>query len=125
MPRLGAGFTLIEVMASLLVLSLALAGAIALIQHGLRMASLAAGRSTGMATAVSVAMDAAPLLDADATWNGSSGYINGYYVIREEKRDGLLPGNGLGSAAVKVTVYESVNGVQVAYFATRIVRYVK
>lgn len=99
-----AGFTLIEVLAILLVLTLGLGSVVALVAVGRRQAGLAQMRLTGTQTAMTVLNDRAPLgrtadaADADGdgwtgtgsfSWTGaytleSSGTINGFWVKRTE-----------------------------------------
>jgi hypothetical protein len=100
-----SAFTFVEVICILLVVIMGIMGAIGLAAYGMKISHRAQGQSTGLATAISVAMDAQPLLDPalQGTWvytpypNGltdhnpagitctSSGFINGYYVQRTEK----------------------------------------
>jgi len=118
------GFTFFEVLAALVVLTIGVFSAITLVVYGLRLSALANGRATGMATAVSVAADAAPLLGPDHTWTGganASGRLNGFWVTRVED-DRQAAGPELVSAAVHVDVYESLGGRLVASFDTRILR---
>ena len=81
------GFTLIEVLAALIVLTLGMLSAIGLVVYGVQLAQLSIGRTTGMATAMSVAIDARPLPPPDPLWTQSgsmtTGYINGFWIERE------------------------------------------
>jgi len=140
------GFTFVEVLILLVVITIGLVGAIGLITYGTRLSSKAQGELIGMATAVSVAMDPQPRLPADtaANWtytpyafdaggiatSTATGFINGLYVQRTEtSKDpqdiiARSPGGQVyaRSALVEVTVYETIGGAEVASFTTRIVR---
>lgn len=127
--RLGIrGFTLIEVLAALIVLTLGLLSAIGLVVYGIHMAHLSIGRTTGMATAMSVAVDARPLPPPDPLWTESgpltTGYINGFWVEREESDVHPL-GPGLVSMTVHVDVFETMRGNRLASVSTRVVRRVR
>ena len=61
MSPIRRGYTLIEVMASSLVLSLGLLSACALVFYGLRIIRNAQGKSIGMATAMTILADPSPL----------------------------------------------------------------
>jgi prepilin-type N-terminal cleavage/methylation domain-containing protein len=119
------GFTFIEVLATLIVLTLGLLSAVGLVVYGINLAELSIGRTTGMATAMSVAIDADPLLPPDPLWTttGSKveGYLNGFWVEREEIDIRPL-GAGLRSATVHVDVFETMRGRPLASISTRIVR---
>jgi len=98
------GFTLIEVLAILLILALGMSAIIALVAVGRRQAGLAHMRLAGTHTAMTVLNDHAPLgrtadvgdIDGDGwkgagsfSWTGaysleSSGTINGFWVKRTE-----------------------------------------
>lgn len=124
----SAGFTLIEVLAALIVLTLGLLSAVGLVVYGIHLAHLSIGRTTGMATALSVAVDARPLPPPDPLWTVSgakiTGYINGFWVEREES-DILPLGPGLVSVTVHVDVFETMRGKPLASVSTRIVRRVR
>lgn len=142
------GFTFIEVLIVLMVVSLGLIGVIGLIIYGNRLSSKAQGRMMATATAISVVHDPQPKLDPGvaADWvynpypdfdNGAidqistaTGYINGLYVRREERS---APADIISmsattsrvyarSALVTVEVYETVGGTAVASFSKRVVR---
>lgn len=118
-------FTLIEVLAALITLTLGLLSAVGLVVYGIHLAHLSIGRTTGMATALSVAVDARPLPPPDPLWTvtGSrvEGYVNGFWVEREESE--VLPlGTGLVSMTVHVDVFETMRGRPLASVSTRIVR---
>jgi Tfp pilus assembly protein PilV len=86
----------------LLVISIGLMGVVGLAAYAMALANTAQNSTTGMATAISVAGDAQPLLDpaVAASWDyhgydmndtatpaqtvTTAGYINGYYVVRTE-----------------------------------------
>jgi prepilin-type N-terminal cleavage/methylation domain-containing protein len=127
MPTRAAGFTFIEVLACLLVLSLGIAAAVGMVMYGVMLATRAQGRATGMATALTVAADATPLLPPGATWSGGTGredakgYINGFYVVRHEALgDGPAP--GFHSDTVTVDVYDTFKGTPVTSYTTRVLR---
>jgi prepilin-type N-terminal cleavage/methylation domain-containing protein len=139
------GFTFIEVLVILIVVSIGLMGAIGLISYGTRLGSKSQAEAIALSTAVSVATDPLPRMDPrlasgwtytpyDFDGNGTmtsiaKGFINGVYVERTETS---LPGDVIArgldtrvqarSARVDVTVYESISGSEVASFTTRIVR---
>jgi prepilin-type N-terminal cleavage/methylation domain-containing protein len=127
LPVARSGFTFIEVLACLLVLSLGIASAVGMVMYGVVLATRAQGRATGMATALTVAVDPAPLLPKGSTWSGGGGreeargYINGYYVIRHETLgDGPAP--GFHSNTVTVDVYDTFKGSPVTSYTTRVLR---
>jgi len=138
------GFTLIETLAVLLVVSIGLAAAVGLFSAALRISAQAQGRTTAMATAMSVAVDPTPLLDPDlaADWTQVStyamdassglaeahGYINGFWVVRRESSasaDILAADAGVVHARqvnVDVDVSEVTGGRILASFTTTFVR---
>lgn len=127
MIRTRTGFTLIEVMACLLVLSLGLLSACGLILYGLRLVRIAHGRTIGMATAMTIMANPTPLAtDPTLTPNGSTttGYLNGLWVVRTESAPTPLDGagNSLKSVTVTVDVYEASNGECVASFTRRLTK---
>lgn len=117
-PR--GGFTAIEVLATLLVLSSAFVGAIALVMYGSRLASQAQTESTAWCTAATAAIDPEPLNALSWTVVGStaSGYLNGYYVKRTVDASAGV-NTGINDRRVTVNVFEVQGGREVA----RIVRY--
>lgn len=145
--RARTGFTFIEVLTILLVISVGLFGVVGLVAYGMRTASRAQGESIAMATAVSIADDPQPLLDpataADWTYapydfdaagdveSLATGYVNGLFVRRRESstaadvaaRASAAPRHVYArSALVEVTVSEAVGGREVASFTTRVTR---
>lgn len=142
LPR--KAFTLIEVLAIVAVAGVGLAAVIGLVFSGLRAAGRAQVEAVGMATAVSVANDPAPLLapesagdwtytpyDMDSPGPVSSqatGWVNGLYVVRDERsvaadviaREGATV--FARAADVVVEVFDARAGRPVASFATRLVR---
>jgi hypothetical protein len=136
------GFTLVEVIAILLVVVLGLFSVTGLFLYGLRLANRAQAGSTAMATAMSLAVDDAPLLDATGQWsrtssydlddlNGSAtarGYVNGYFVMRSESAvaadilAGTVGDVGSRSVRVEVDVYDNQGGELLASYTTRFVR---
>lgn len=118
------GFTMIEVLASVLVLVVGMLSVVGMVAWGIKRASLAQAASTAMATALTVVDDAEPLLRADWTAFGGTaqGYLNGYYVRRTESTAGTSPdlqAHGLVSVQINVDVYESLGGQPVASLSTR------
>ena len=136
-------FTLIEVLATLLVLGLGMAAAVGLFTYGLKLSIEAQARATAQATAATVAIDANPLLDPDliSEWtvgtydfdaNDSSalsqGIINGWFVQRRESttaadivaKDG--PKVFLRSVHVEVDVFDTRGSRLVASLSSRFLR---
>lgn len=125
--RTRRGFTLIEVMASVLVVAIGLTAACGLILYGLHLARASHGRTIGMATALSVLDDATPLAtdssqspDAPTT----SGYLNGLWVVRSESAETPLDGaiGKLVAVTVNVDVFEASNGACYASVSRRVLR---
>lgn len=120
-----SAFTLIEVLACLLVLTLGFAAAIALIAYGLQIARLSLARAMGMATAITVAVDPTPLLPAGATLTSSgtttTGWVNGLWVERDEDA-GETIAPGMVSHLVRVEVYEGTDGRRVCSYQERLLR---
>lgn len=120
-----SGFTLIEVLAALIVLTLGLAAAIGMVIYGMQIAKLSLGRATGLSTAMTAAVDRNPARHDPGLWttvgDTTTGYLNGYWVERVETDINVL-GDGLTSAVVHVDVYETIRGRCVASYSERIVR---
>ncbi len=126
-------FTFVEVLACLLVVSLGLAAAVSLTIYCLFISQRAQAKATGMSTALSLAIDPAPLLHQNAsnaaTWQAAgldgigktTGWINGYFVVRVETA-GTVPCAGFTSDPVSVDVYDGVRGNIVASYTTRIMK---
>jgi prepilin-type N-terminal cleavage/methylation domain-containing protein len=125
------GFTFIEVLACLLVVSLGIAAVVSLTLYAEIMSERAQAKSTAMATALAVTIDPAPLLHPSAAsqWNTttvngtitSTGWINGYYVVRvESTKLGSSPSPGFASNPVSVDVFGGVRGTLVASYTTRL-----
>ncbi len=124
----------------LLVLTLGLLSAIALYLYANRVAVKAQAASTAMPTAISLAYDGTPLLDADqmAAWtiSGSwpnriaSGYQNGYWVTRSESSNDADivvtdPATGnvvMRTVRVDVAVKDPQRGATLATFAVRLLQ---
>jgi len=129
-PAHRRGFTLIEVMACVMILAMALTAACGLILYGLHLARSAHGRHIGMATALTVLHDASPiptdpsLSPAGAT---TAGYLNGLWVVRSESAATPLDGAGgrLVAVDVDVDVFVAENGGCVASLHRRLIRKVK
>lgn len=126
-----SGFTFIEVLAGLIILVVGLFALIALVMYGQRLATRAQAQAQGMSTALSVTVDASPLVAAPADWTTSwagdnctsRGWINGLWVERDETStvaDRITP--EVRSAQVVVRVREGVGGAPVAGVTTRIMR---
>jgi len=112
LPR--SGFTLIEVLASVLILSIGLIGTCALIMYGLSLVRVAHGKSLGLATAMTVLVDPSPLRTDVASYPDgalTSGYLNGLWVVRSESNAVNLDATGrLMAVTVAVDVFDSTNG---------------
>lgn len=123
MSRTRRGFTLLEVMGSVLVLSLGLASAIGMVLYGLHLAKLSMGKATALATAMTVAVDPSPLQSGwTATVPGTTkGFLNGYYVERTEGLPTIIAG-GITTADIRVDVYETLKGRPVASFNQLLVK---
>lgn len=119
------GFTLVETLACLLVLSLGFAAAIVLVAYGLQTVRLSLARSMGMATALTIAADPTPLLPDGVALGSAAGVtrgrINGLWVERREEAGELLA-NGLRSHLVRVEVYESGDGRRICSYQERLLR---
>jgi Tfp pilus assembly protein PilV len=141
--RQAQAFTMLEVLAILLVVGIGLTSAVGVFAYAMRMSGEAQARSLAMATAISVAYDRSPLLDPDlapdwtattydfnaATGTGvSKGPINGMYAVRTETtvaadisaQDGAVVHQR--SVRVDVDIFETGGGKPVASFTTRLVR---
>lgn len=124
------GFTFVEVIACLLILSMGMLGATALIISGMSRAEEAQAQSTALGTAMTVAVDAQPLLPAGGTWAAAggvaSGYVNGYFIRRIETDGGtVVPGvtlAGFATRQVRVDVYESTGGRLLVSHSQRLIR---
>lgn len=127
--RRCAAFTFIEALCCLLVVSLGVASAVGLTYYALLMGSRAEGKATGMATAMTVAIDPQPLMHASsgAHWQSpgpigtTTGWINGLYVVRVE-----TPGPQIGSQfsnnAISVDVYDGIRGHLITSYTTWVMR---
>lgn len=113
------GFTMIEVLATLLVVSLGLTAAIGLFGYGLKLSVEAQARASALATAATVLHDPTPLLDPDLAgdWTAgtydfdadrgsatSQGLINGWFVQRRES-----------TSVDDIIAHRVVAGAQVVY----------
>jgi len=106
------GYTLIEVMTSVLLLSSGLLAACILILYGIRIAQNTRDQAIGMATAASLAVDAKPQATEDETSmqpNATGkGYINGLWVERREQYPVQLDDQGkMWAVTIRVDVYAS------------------
>lgn len=130
MSRCGRrAFTFIEVLGGVLILSIGIIAAVAMVLYGLQLANLAIGRTSGMATAMSVAVDPTPLLPADPEWTTTTsggvtvtrGYLNSFWVERSEgPAEAVAP--KITSANVVVDVREAVHGRLVCSYNQRVLR---
>ncbi len=127
MNRPDRAFTLIEVMASVLVLTFALTAACAMILYGLQLARSTHGMSLGMSTALAVFEDPSPM-KTDPTFTSSggtaSGYLNGLWVERRESDETPLEGP-LGTTVavtVHVDVRDGADGTMYASITGRLIR---
>lgn len=85
-PR-SRGFSFLEVLCVLLILTLGMLSAVALLRYGLRLSQAAQSASLAYPTARSLLHDAKPLGVAAADWSSPSastwqGYVNGMWVKR-------------------------------------------
>jgi prepilin-type N-terminal cleavage/methylation domain-containing protein len=124
-PR--TGFTLIEVMACVLVITLGLSSAIGLVIFGQRLVRKSHGQTIGMATAMTVTVDPSPLkTDPSLSPNAptSSGYLNGLWVVRTESDETPISGTGgkMVAVTVRVDVYEIDGGDCFASTTRRLIR---
>jgi Tfp pilus assembly protein PilV len=125
MSRHRVGFSLIEVLACVLMLGMALLAATSLLLYGLQLARVARGKSMGMATALAVLYDPAPIAtDAAATPAGATtqGWLNGLWVVRSESDETVLDGAKLVAVTVHVDAYEGENGQCYASVSGRMLR---
>lgn len=122
-------FTLIEVLASLLVISIGMMGVVGMVWYAIILADRSQAGSTAMATALSVLDDPTPLWGLD--WNHTAaplaggvgettGRINGYFIRRREQATGPLA-DGIGTTLIQVDVYLS-GDTPVASLSTRRVK---
>ena len=141
-------FTLIEIMATLLLIGIGLASLVALMGYAVRLASRAQADATALITARTVADDATPCgLTADTGdtdgdgWSLQSGnlntppsgdyaftvagWINGYYIVRKESSrtadQDVIHGQAR-RADVQVEVFLGGNGERVAALRAQILR---
>lgn len=124
--RHQSAFTLIEVLASLLVISIGMMGVVGMVWYAVILADRSQAGSTAMATALTVLDDPTPLWGLD--WNHTAaplaggvgettGRINGYFVRRREHSTGLLA-DGVATTVIQVDVYLS-GDTPVASLSTR------
>lgn len=123
-------FTLIEVLAGLLVVTIGMAAVVGMVAYAVVLANRSQASMTAMATAMSVLDDPLPLgrmdwLHVQAPMGGGSGdtrgNLNGYYVIRREAVSAGIA-DGLASSRIEVDVYEGLGGRLVASIASRQVK---
>lgn len=127
MPRAQRGFTLIEVLACLLVLAVGLTAATGMVQYAMHLVRTSHGQSVGMATALTVLADPSPLATDpsltpnDPTTGNATGYLNGLWVERRESDELHLGGNEY-SVLVSVDVYDGNGGTNYASVVRRLIR---
>jgi prepilin-type N-terminal cleavage/methylation domain-containing protein len=121
-----AGFTLIEVLACVMVLTMGLISACGLALYGLRLVAKSRAQTLALATATAVLADPSPLsTDPSLSPNGAStsGYLNGLWVVRTEVDPVILDGSArLCSVTVNVDVYNGQNGDAVLSMNRRLLR---
>ena len=141
-----AGFTLLEVVASMLLLAVGFASVMGMSRLGMRWSGEAMSAATGMVTALSVVADARPggrsADPGDADLDGwelesgsltiptagayefvTAGFINGYYVRRVESSIATDVFDGHGRHAdVVVDVFWGIEGDHVIGLRRRILR---
>jgi len=124
-PRM-VGFTLIEVLACVMVLTMGLISACGLTLYGLRLVAKSRAQTLALATATAVLVDPSPLsTDPSLSPNGAStsGYLNGLWVVRTEVDPVILDGSAkLRSVTVNVDVYNGQNGDAVLSMNRRLLR---
>jgi hypothetical protein len=128
MTSARAAFSLIELLAATLVLSLGIGTAVTVVMYGLRLTQNANGRNTGLPTAMSVAIDQSPIVAASSGWTvtgyNASGWVNSYYVTRTEVAEAVQPvlPPGVTAATVTVTLQTTQGGPVVSTYVQRILR---
>ena len=123
-----AAFTLIEILATLLLLAFGLMSAVGMVQYASRVSADAQSQATAMATARTVTLNPEPVdLVADVddangdSWQADGpiaatptgdytfsvrGWLNGYYVVREERSvEADIISDGLRWATITVQVF--------------------
>lgn len=119
------GMTLVEVVASLLLLSFGVVGVLGLVMYGNSLAEQAQSSATAMATATTILYDSNPPTMTDRSASGSTviGYLNGYFVRRTEVPEALSAAVQLPIATVTVTVdlYLGAQGTHVLQYRQRLV----
>lgn len=119
----AAGMTLIEVVASLLLLVVGGLAVLGLILYGITLANQAQESATGMETARTVLADPEPIGLKDRTVSGNtiSGYLNGYFVRRTEEPDPPVTAtnNALQMFTVTAEVFRAGQGTKVAFLRER------
>lgn len=117
-----AAFTMIEVLATLLIITLGMLAVVGMVLYASALAHRAQAACTGMATALTVLDDPTPITTLDWAHPGGSdpscGYLNGWYVIRRTAAAEPIAG-GLASVLVSVEVYETMGGALVTSVASR------
>jgi Tfp pilus assembly protein PilV len=108
---MSRAFSLVEILAALLVLVLGFAAVAGLFLRGLTVAARAQADSTAWTTAHTLVVDAAPLGLVPTA--AGEGWLNGWYVRRQRGASDVL-GPGLVSVQVTATVYDGRDGRELA-----------
>jgi hypothetical protein len=143
-------FTMVEILASLLLIAVGVMSVVGLMQAAMRTSDESISAATGMATAMTLIHDPSPGgltadkddgdkdgwgCDSDLVTNrvydavGTedfvvSGYINGFWAVRTETSNATTDAVDARSryATVRVEVYRGQNGVLAAHLKRRILR---
>jgi hypothetical protein len=119
----AVGMTLIEVVASLLLLVVGGLAVLGLILYGITLSNQAQESATGMETARTILADPEPIGLKDRTVSGNtiSGYLNGYFVRRTEESDPPVTAtnNALQMVTVTAEVFRAGQGTKVAFLRER------
>lgn len=109
--RFRSGFTLVEVLLSILLLGLGLLAVLGLTLSGTRDATQAMAMATAYSTARSAMYDP-KAIDPTKTASDATvtGYLNGYYVVRTIEESLPLPSGGGTTDRVRVDVYWGNSG---------------
>lgn len=122
--RRAIGFTLIEVIACLLIFTVGALAIASLTFYGMSLAGRAQAAATGMETARSLIADAQPigLRNCRVSGNVVSGNLNGYFVRRTiDLEPDLVLGSAprLRTATITAEVFHSDSGTHVATLRQR------
>ena len=114
-PRHRYGMTFVEILSSLLVLSVGMSAVIGLTFYGLRRAAQVEAQATAMATALTMLRDPTPIgWTADVVTGTISGggrteegWLNGYFVRRVKQQTAADVTADLANRSVQVDVYSA------------------